>query len=165
MDKIKHIISEDAILTALIVSALTLAAAWGFQMAGYAPCDLCWTQRYPYMAIIGVAIIVSALKVKDKVLPLIVITALAMWDAGVAIYHSGVEQKWWQGPQTCTGSSFDGGSTAITMDTLYNLESAVVRCDEIPWELFGLSMAAFNAMIATSLSCYCLYHLKKRLSK
>jgi len=164
MDKIKHMIREDAVLTALVVSALTLAAAWGFQMAGYAPCDLCWVQRYPYMAIIAVAIIAHALKMKDKVWMLMIIAALALWDAGVAIYHSGVEQKWWQGPQTCTGSGFNGSSTGVSMDTLYNLESAIVRCDEIPWELFGLSMAAFNAMIATSLTCYCLYHLKKRLS-
>lgn len=164
MEKIKHIISEDAVLTALIVSALTLAAAWSFQLAGYAPCDLCWTQRYPYMAIIAVAIIASALKIKDKAWVLMIIAALAIWDAGVAIYHSGVEQKWWQGPQTCTGSGFDNSTTGISMDTLYNLESAIVRCDEIPWELFGLSMAAFNAIIATSLSGYCLYQLKKRLS-
>jgi len=164
MEKIKHIINEDAVLSALIVSTLALASAWSFQLAGYAPCDLCWTQRYPYMAIIGVAIIASALKVKDKVWVLVIIATLAIWDAGVAIYHSGVEQKWWQGPQTCTGSGFDGTSSSISMDTLYNIESAIVRCDEIPWEMFGLSMAAYNAIVATSLSCYCLYHIRKRRS-
>jgi len=166
MAMIQHIYKSDPILTATIVASLTLAAAFGFQMAGYAPCDLCWVQRYPYMLIIAVGLLATLTKQKAQFWPLISITLLSLWDAGVAIYHTGVEQKWWQGPSTCTGGSLDPDTINISIDTLYKMNEAVVRCDEIPWDLFGISMAGFNALIATGLTLYCikaLLHLAKKV--
>jgi disulfide bond formation protein DsbB len=29
----------------------------------------------------------------------------------------------------------------------------LVRCDEVPWELFSLSMASWNAIISFALAC------------
>lgn len=165
MNEIRNIVQDQPLLTAVVMSAATLMAAYSFQWAGYAPCDLCWTQRYPYMAIITIGILALALKKQNSLTPLLAVTGLAAYDAGVAMYHTGVEQKWWQGPTSCSGNNFDPSSVNISMETLYNLNESVVRCDEIPWSLFGISMAGFNAIIATSLTVYCVYHLKKRWSK
>ena len=37
-------------------------------------------------------------------------------------------------------------STADMLDTLMN--APLVRCDEIPWSLLGISMAGWNALIS-----------------
>ena len=37
-------------------------------------------------------------------------------------------------------------STADMLDTLMN--APLVRCDEIPWSLMGISMAGWNALIS-----------------
>ena len=39
-----------AIAIILAVSVLTIAGAWAFELAGYAPCPLCLQQRWPWYA-------------------------------------------------------------------------------------------------------------------
>ncbi len=64
----------------------------------------------------------------------------------LAFYHVGVEQKYWLGPNSCTNSSIEG----LTTDQLIVqiMSAPLVRCDEIAWELIGISMAGWNALIS-----------------
>lgn len=130
-------------------SAALLAAAFGFQhLGGLAPCQLCLWQRWPHAAAVGIGLV-------GMVVPLTVLAwggALAMLsNAGIAAYHTGVERKWWQGPTSCSGGGEDLG--AMTGAELLSLDMgpAVVMCDEIPWTLFGLSMANYNLAAALAL--------------
>ena len=70
--------------------------------------------------------------------------------AGIAAYHVGVEQGWWQGPATCTTP--DPG--AIAPGDLLNqiLQTPVVLCDQVAWSLFGVSMAGWNAVLSLVLA-------------
>ncbi|MEO0890593.1 MAG: hypothetical protein AAFX97_10635, partial [Pseudomonadota bacterium] len=44
------------------------------------------------------------------------------------------EQKWWDGPASCTG----GGMGDLSGADLLNLDSVrVIMCDEISWQLLG----------------------------
>jgi disulfide bond formation protein DsbB len=70
----------------------------------------------------------------------------ALISAGLGGYHAGVEQKWWQGPTTCTSQPIDGLSTEDLLAQIMN--APVVRCDDIPWDLFGMSMAGWNMIIS-----------------
>ena len=89
-------------------SVLTLGAAYVFQVLGYAPCDLCWYQRYPYMAIIAIAgLFLVAAKMGrtsaatlNNILVLCVLLLFA--DSAIAGFHVGVEYGWWQGPTACS---------------------------------------------------------------
>ncbi|RMH47337.1 MAG: disulfide bond formation protein B, partial [Alphaproteobacteria bacterium] len=72
--------------------------------------------------------------------------AAAAVTGAIGVYHAGVEQKWWQGPTTCTSGSIEGLSTDALLDRIMN--APVVRCDEIPWELFSISMAGWNAILS-----------------
>ena len=86
----------------------------------------------------------------------------ALTATGLAIYHSGVELKLWLGPQHCSGG-VSGLARMSTQDLMSALEAApVVRCDDVAWSLFGISMAGWNAIISAGLSGLWLASLRGR---
>ena len=67
----------------------------------------------------------------------------------LAIYHVGVEQKFWMGPNSCTNFSIDGLTTDQLLDQI--MSAPIVRCDEIVWKFIGISMAGWNVLISLCL--------------
>lgn len=128
-------------------SAALLLGALAFQyIADMAPCKLCVYQRWPHVVavICGVLLLIAPLRL------LAGIGALAALNtAMIGAYHVGVEQKWWEGPNSCTSQPIDGMSTEALLDQI--MAAPIVRCDEIPWEMFGISMAGWNALISLML--------------
>ena len=129
-------------------SAALLLGAWGFQhLGGLAPCKLCIWQRYPHAlaAILGLA----ALALPGRALPLLGALA-AVTTAGIGAFHVGVEQGWWPGPSTCSSGPISGLSAEELMDQI--MSAPLVRCDDIPWQMLGISMAGWNALISLGLA-------------
>ncbi|MFK7940178.1 MAG: disulfide bond formation protein B [Roseovarius sp.] len=129
-------------------SAALLLAAFAFQHLGdMAPCKLCLWQRWPHGAAIVLG--VFALAVPGRVFPLLGMLA-ALGTAAIAGYHTGVERKWWEGPSSCTS----GGTSGVSADELFEqiMAAPLVRCDEVPWDLLGLSMASWNGIVALVLA-------------
>lgn len=125
-------------------SVLLLAGAFAFQyLGGLAPCKMCLWQRWPHAAAIFIG--AAALMVPGRLLPLLGASAAAI-TSGIGFYHAGVEQGWWQGPDTCTSSPIGNLSTDDLMDKILN--APLVRCDEIAWQFMGLSMASWNAILS-----------------
>lgn len=123
-------------------SAALLLGAFAFQHLGdMAPCKLCIWQRYPHAA--AVAIGALALVLPGRALPLLGALA-ALTSAGLGLYHTGVERGFWEGPSTCTSAA----PGTLSADDLFDqiMSAPLVRCDEVPWELFTLSMASWNAI-------------------
>lgn len=122
-------------------SVALLAGAFAFQALGYAPCKMCLWQRWPH----GAAIVIAALALVfgGRAWPYLG-AAAALTTAALGLYHTGVERNWWEGPTTCTSGSIDG----IDPEALLNqiLAAPVVRCDQVAWQLMGLSMASWNAV-------------------
>ena len=140
-------------LAAAIGSGLLLGGAYYFQyVVGLAPCDMCLWQRYPHMVAILFGLITVPLLVEPKVaLVFALLAILALFaTAGIGVYHAGVEQHWWQGPQSCTGRVPAG----LTQEELkqYLLNARMVRCDEIPWKMWKISMAGWNAILSGGLA-------------
>lgn len=159
MNFIQNLIKEDPVKLAGLVAFALLAGAYSFQFAGYHPCEMCWWQRYPYMAVVSIALISVITKMHNKKWVLAIVALLFASDAAIAIFHAGVEQKWWQGFTSCSSTldlsgSIDDALAAITA-------APVVRCDEIPWSLFSISMAGYNAIIATITTLYLALKLKR----
>ncbi|MCJ9428429.1 disulfide bond formation protein B [Kordiimonas marina] len=150
--------NRQPVLFAGLAALVILGSAYGFQAAGYAPCDLCWLQRYPYMAIIPIAFIAHFIKAPVKPV-LILLGLLFLADAGIAAYHVGVEQKWWQGPTECTASGLLSDDPAEALKAIMN--APLVRCDEIAWSLFGISMAGYNFIVALGLALFSLIRSRK----
>lgn len=129
-------------------SVALLLGAWGFQyIGGLAPCKMCIWQRFPHGAAIAVGVLAFAF---PGIRPLPLLGALAAaTTAGIGAYHAGVEQGWWEGPSTCTSGDIGGLSAEELLDQI--MSAPLVRCDDIPWEMFGISMAGWNAILSAGL--------------
>ncbi|MCE8520034.1 disulfide bond formation protein B [Ruegeria pomeroyi] len=139
-------------------SAALLLAAWGFQYLGsMAPCKLCIWQRYPH----GAAVLIGAVTLATgwRILPWAGALA-ALTTAGIGLYHAGVEQGWWEGPTTCTSGPIGGLSAEQLMAQI--MDAPLVRCDEIPWDLFGISMAGWNGLVSLGLALVWLLAASRR---
>jgi len=157
--------SWGIIFTAL--SATVLAAVFISQYGfGFHPCHLCLLQRIPYYisTVMGMLLIVLA---DRKTIATMLLWLLALCFAGgmgLAIFHVGVEYKWWTYNSGCSGGNiFQSGSTA---DILKALKSApVIRCDERVPFLFGMTMAFYNALTSAGLTLLALFALSCNSSR
>ncbi len=127
-------------LLAVLVPAALLGGAYVAQLGfGLPPCEMCWWQRYPHFAALGIGLLAFVMQ------PARVWTALA----GLAIitsgliggYHAGVEYGWWEGITACTAAPVTG---IEAMD----FTTPLIRCDVAPWTLWGISLAGFNFLIS-----------------
>ena len=80
--------------------------------------------------------------------------------AGVGGYHVGVEQGWWEGPASCSAQGVGG----VNPDALFEqiMAAPIVRCDEIAWQMAGLSMAGWNMVISLGLAALWIAALRVR---
>ena len=143
-------IAIAAVGAATILGALILQYGLGLQ-----PCPLCLEQRYAYYFAIPLAVMVilgDHFGASRKVLlaALIAIALGMLWNAYLGVYHSGVEWRWWAGPQECSGALDDLGSAGGLLKQLQSI--SVVRCDEAAWRFLGLSLAGYNALISLALA-------------
>lgn len=141
-------------LAILLAAAATILGAWIFEARGYLPCELCLLGRKPYylgMAVAALCVGLSARGRDDlarKGLPLLALIFLA--GAAIAAYHAGVEWKLWPGPADCTGAMAPPVSQADFLERLKRVKP--IRCDEPALLVFGLSLAAWSAMLSAGLS-------------
>ncbi len=129
-----------ALLLPLGLMAGALVAQFAF---GLPPCELCWWQRYPHIAAIGIALLALAFRSARAGEALVVLAALAIGTSGlIGAFHAGVEYGWWEGITACSSSKLGSDPLAAIMD------SPLVRCDTAPWTLMGISMAGFNFLLS-----------------
>lgn len=141
------------------ISIFALATALYSEVAlGLEPCILCIYQRIPF--VIGAVIGITGLLLQQKpkavhwLLKLLGLNFLI--NSGIALYHSGVERKWWASKvEGCAVPNFGSEPQSI----LENILSApTARCDEIPWQdpLVGLSMANYNILLCLGIAVICI---------
>ncbi len=140
------------------ISAFSLVAAfiaqYGFDLR---PCYLCLLQRIPFAANVALGLIGFLAPVERYRRRAIGAAGLLfLINSGIALYHSGVERKWWEGISGCSTPNMSG-SIEDLLERIKNTD--VVRCDEIPWELFGLSMANYNVAMCFGLGFLCFVYL------
>ncbi len=127
-------------LIAFVVPVTLLAGALGSQyLGGLHPCEMCYWQRWPHAAALGLAGAAFALPARARMLTALAALAIAI-SGFIGVYHAGVEMGWWQGLTTCTA----GG--ALSLDQL--MKVPLIRCDQVQWSLLGISMAGWNAIIS-----------------
>ena len=143
-------------LAAALASAGMLGAALIFQyVGGLHPCEMCIYQRVPYGAVIGLgvagALVSRGGAARSSLVWVLAGTcALAFFiNAGLAGFHVGIEQGWWAGSDDCVGGDIDTSSIEAMREAILN--APAVRCDEVAWSLFGISMAGWNGLTALGL--------------
>ena len=131
-------------------SLALLLAAFLFQALGWAPCQMCLWQRWPHAAAVVIGVI--ALVLPARLLAVLGALAAAA-TSGIAIFHSGVERKWWDGPASCTGNADAlGGLTGGDLLPGAGDVPPLVMCDAFEPFLFGLTMANWNALASLGLA-------------
>ncbi|HAA91855.1 MAG TPA: disulfide bond formation protein B [Rhodospirillaceae bacterium] len=141
----------------LLATIIVLGGAYGSQYFGdLHPCKLCLYQRWPWWIAGGLALtailLPSVAHLKSRLMILVGLVLIV--GSAIAVYHVGVEFKWWQGPATCSGNIELPKSLSELHATLQR--APVVRCDEVSWSLFGISMAGYNALISASAGIFSL---------
>lgn len=151
--------TEPTAAAAAAIAVIGLAAILGayfFQyVLGLPPCPLCLEQRIAYYISIPLAaMIMLGLTVnssrKVMLLAFAAIALAMLWNAGLGVYHSGVEWHWWEGPKDCSGPVSNFGPAGGLLDKIQN--TRVVRCDEAAWRFLGLSLAGYNVLISLTLA-------------
>lgn len=149
--------ANPAALAALaigVVATAAIAGAWTIEAMGYIPCELCYLGRKPYYLGIVLAGLTLFAALRGR-------AGLARWGlaglalvfaigAAIAVYHTGVELKFWPGPTECTGALTGAVSPEDFMAQLKHVKP--VRCDEPALLLFGLSLAAWSALVSLGLA-------------
>lgn len=146
-----------ALLVLALVPALLLLTALGFQyLGGLHPCPLCLWQRWAHLAGLLLALLgwLTTTRGNNAVWPWLALSSLAIAaGAGVAFFHVGVEQHWWQ--YTCSSPDLMNSSLNDLKTAL--LAIPAVRCDEVAWRFLTLSMAGWNLVISLALAGYGLW--------
>ncbi len=136
-------------------SALLLAGALGFQYLGHLPpCELCVYQRVPHALAIPLALAGLATRKRPggSAEGFLAAAALVLAaGAGLAVYQLGIEEHWWAGPQSCTGT---GAAFPASVEELNDAmrRARIVACDVVAWSLFGISLAGYNAIFSVILA-------------
>jgi disulfide bond formation protein DsbB len=160
--------SNPAANAALIVAAggvAAIAGAYFFQyVLGLAPCPLCLEQRIPYYVAIPLALLVTRLAM-GSTSPNIVVGGLALLavvmlvGAALGVYHSGVEWKFWPGPQDCTGDISSFGGAGGLLDKMQ--KTSIVGCDQAS-RFLGVSLANCNVVVSLALAAVAVWGIRSR---
>lgn len=147
----------------LIVPAALLGGAFAFQyIGGLPPCEMCWWQRWAHMAALAFALlaILAGTRLPDRGRSLVWLAALAILASGaIGVYHAGVEAGIFQGLTQCTSVSRATNAEDLLNDVL---AAPIVRCDQIQWSLWGISMAGWNAILSIAAALSILWLSLKR---
>jgi disulfide bond formation protein DsbB len=145
--------------------AATILGAYFFQyVVGLAPCPLCLDQRIAYYVSIPLAVAVAAGRGAPRRLlaaGLAVIALAMLFNAGLALFHAGVEWKWWEGPRECSGPLTDLGAGGDLLSSLKDI--SLVRCDEAAWRFLGLSLAGYDVLISLALAAVAAWGVRAAL--
>ncbi len=143
-------------LLLLVLTAAGLAAAYVLQYGfGLEPCPLCLYQRYPYFA--AIAVLVIGLVVARPAPALALALLLYALDAGIALYHTGVEAGLFSLPSSCGAEAAADSLDALRAQVL---ATPIPRCDQPAALFLGLSIAAWNALFALFLAALSLFGLR-----
>ena len=138
----------------IAISVLALAGAYITEIAfGWLPCPLCVYQRLIYFT--DTAVILFALIFRNEgardFLFLIILAIVNCLGAYIAFFHSGVERHWFRYDSSCTG--FVDNELSLEQ-MIKRIESiTTVACDVLGPQIFGFTMANWNALLLAFISC------------
>ncbi len=145
------------------VPAALLAAAFGSEyIGGLNPCEMCWWQRWAHMGGVAFALIAiaGARRLPDRGRSFVWLAALAILASGlIGVYHAGVEAGIFEGVTQCSGVD-SSGSAEDVLNRIMN--APIIRCDQLQWRLFGISMAGWNAILSVGSALVILWLSLKR---
>ena len=140
-------LTQHARLARLLALAVPAALLGGAYLSEYGfglyPCEMCWWQRWPHFAALALALV--SFFAPPKKLWIALAAGGILTSGAIGFFHAGVEYGWWEGVTSCAAIPLpDSGESAL--DAIMN--TPMVRCDEAPWTLLGVSLAGFNFLFS-----------------
>ena len=131
------------LVTLAFSGAMLAGAIFYFQNTlGLAPCPLCLDQRKWHWGVLGVsaaAFVLTRFKPGWAQWAVMVVGLVLLGSAAMGMYHVAVEQHW---VVAQCDARIDLGD--LDLDTTGSFE--VPKCDQIAWQMWGVSMAGWNAI-------------------
>ncbi|MEE3165405.1 MAG: disulfide bond formation protein B [Pseudomonadota bacterium] len=145
-----------------LLAFLILLSVHIIEWVGYTPCDLCLKQRWAWYFVLIISAISSGFDDSRTKLVFYVISLILYANAVFAIWHAGIEWNFWEGTQTCYIQSSSLGDNFLN-----NLKSndKFIPCNEASIRVFGLSLAAYNAIASILIASLALLGIKKNNGK
>lgn len=143
-----------------VFSLSALAAAYTAQYAfGLAPCILCIYQRVPFAVNAALGLFAAHFAAKQNIkaynLSILFAGLVFLINSAIAMYHVGVEQHWWVSAVEACHIDLSNMAEAML--------SPPVPCDQIAWQMFGLSMAGYNVIFCGIAGIMCLVYARRRM--
>lgn len=150
-------ISSQKILSAItLVCAAILGVAYILEhFFAVLPCQMCLYERDIFMGAGGLSLL-SLILVPSRFqrYAIIGLGFIFLGAALFAFYHVAIQYHWVSLPSFCAANNFESlNSVEALREQL--LKTPLVRCDQVTWSLFGLSLAAYNAILSLFLALMC----------
>lgn len=146
----------------LICIGVLIAAYYMEHFMGVVPCQMCLYERNIFMGVAAFSFLSFFLiPARFHSTALVILGFVFMGGALFAGYHVAIQQKWVELPAFCASNDF---SALDSVDSLREqlLNTPLVRCDQVTWTLFGLSLAAYNAILSFVLAITCWVWVKRK---
>src|SRR3954470_18521896 len=133
---------------ALIVGAL------GFQyLAHLPPCEMCHWQRWPHIAAAVIGLVLVPFLHRGARASAWLVVALVMLSGLIGAYQTGLQHGIFPLPPCSVAHPYVMGSGAPAPE---------VSCNAVTWSLFGLSLAAYNAIFSLLLAALGAFLLSRK---
>ncbi len=155
--------SEKILLGFTLICIGILATGYTMEhVFGVLPCQMCLYERDIFM-VVGAFSFLSFFLIPTRYhsSALIILGFIFMGGALFAGYHVAIQQHWVSLPAFCASNDF---SALDSVESLREqmLKTPLVRCDQVTWSLFGLSLAAYNAILSFVLAITCWTWIRRR---
>ena len=127
-----------------IISALIIE-----HVLGHRPCSLCFYERIPYFLSVILIIKIIFLKRYEKI-TLFILFLVFTFSSLLAFYHFGIEQGFLN--EAIAWATNNLTETLSKEQLLEELKQNSISCKNVSFRIFGLSLAAFNAIFSVILS-------------
>ena len=133
-----------------LISFIALVSAYFIEyILGHQPCNLCLYERIPYF----LAILIVLINYKYNKLEKYIILSLAiifLIATILSLYHLGIEQGFIQESLLC---DLEKGANILDKDEiLKQLQQKNIRCKDVTFKIFGLSLTSYNIIISILLT-------------
>ncbi len=148
--------SSKALAIILLVICLGVYGT-GYVMENYfdvQACALCHLERNVFLGAAAVAFIAILTPRHSRYWLIVFLGLIFLGGFGLALYHVGIQEHLISLPSYCSVNDLSAFDTIESLKEQL-LQTPFVRCDQVTWSLFGLSLAVYNAIISFVLSALC----------
>ncbi len=154
--RLKEISSQKMLAILLVICAVVVGTAYimeyYFSVLG---CPLCHYERDVFIGAGVISVLsLALLPQRFQHYAILFLGFIFMGGALLASYHVAIQQHLVGLPSFCASHDFSAFDSIEALREQL-LKTPFVRCDQVTWSLFGLSLAAYNTLISLCLALLC----------